>query len=568
MSTTTSLSIEQGAAVESTCDNLLMIAGPGSGKTHTLVARTQRLIEQGASPSTMAVITFTNEAANELVKRAGVQFAYCGTLHGYLLRLLQQFGDRIGLRETISVVDKAMHEELVKEIQAECKAKSLPQRDIKAALNKGPQMLSSLQEKGGLDKADTVALCYYQRIVQASMLDYDSILHFGLQLIRDHLTPWDAKLLYLFVDEYQDSSTLDDAIYAALPVPEKFFIGDPDQSIYGFRGADVRCILDVSERPEFKTLALEDNYRSDRSITEAAQRLIEHNTNRTHKQTVSVNEAEGSVLAVSFPYELDEAEYLARRIMPIENKNEVAILVRYNAHVEFFRERLKAYGVPMPRVIGASEPKDWSKARLLLSLLCDPENDRLAYSWLVATEGREVADRIKLQALTQYDPINDVVLHLPSIEKVSPEMAAECLARKSISRESIMRVESAVAALPDGARLPELVAALQYDAAPKVEGEGVTVCTIHSAKGREWDHVFLPAFEQETIPSESSLKAGNVEEDRRLAFVAMTRARHTLTISYSEVRSKQWGRGEDAKQPSQFIAEAGLETGDPFEGES
>jgi|GEM_PF-2866474 len=566
MSTTSTLSVEQGAAVESTCDNLLMIAGPGSGKTHTLVARTQRLIEQGASPSTMAVITFTNEAANELVKRAGVQFAYCGTLHGYLLRLLQQFGDRIGLRETISVVDKAMHEELVKEIQAECKAKSLPQRDIKVALNKGPQMLSRLQEKGGLDKADTVALCYYQRIVQASMLDYDSILHFGRQLI-ENLTPWDIKLLYLFVDEYQDSSTLDDVIYATLPVPEKFFIGDPDQSIYGFRGADVRCILDVSEREEFNTLALEDNYRSDQAITEAAQRLIEHNTNRTHKQTRSMSENPGKVEVVSFPYELDETEYLAKRIMALPDKNEVAILVRYNAHVEFFRERLKAYGVPMPRIVGTADPKDWNKARLLLSLLCDPENDRLAYSWLVATEGREAADRIKLQALTEYNPINDVVLHLPAIEKVSPEMAAECLARKSISRESIMRVEAAVAALPEGARLPELVAALQYDAAPKVEGEGVTVCTIHGAKGREWDHVFLPAFEQETLPSEASLKAGNVEEDRRLAFVAMTRARHTLTISFSEVRSKQWGRGEEAKQPSQFIAEAGLETGDPFEGD-
>lgn len=546
---TSSLNSQQQSAVESDERLICMMAGPGSGKTHTLIERTRRLIEDGNDPAMMAVITFTNEAARELERRSEHAFGYCGTLHGFMLRLLQQHGSLIGLGEKLTILDEAARDALLKEVCKESGYRGT-KGELQAALDLGPHWLENSKGAGNaLSKAQTAALLYYQRLCAGSMADYDSILHFGLRLARA-LDPWDLKFLYLFVDEYQDSSPLDAQIYDALPVSDRFYIGDPDQSIYAFRGASVENILQLAERPDAQVLALEDNYRSGARICAVAQCLIEHNAARPAKRTRSARDIDSSITLERFIEEREELVWIARQINALPDAGECAVLVRTNKLVEYFRDGLAGFGVPMPRVKRAATPADWSKAQLLLSLLCNPDNDRLAYAWLLETKGQAAADNAKLEALSNFDSINATALHLktPELHVVPLHLGLEL-----ISPESFERVKAAVETLPGGATLPELVASLQHEPAVEYEGGGVHVSTIHGAKGREWDHVFLPAFEQGVLPSQS--KSASIEEERRLAFVAMTRARHSLNITHSQTRREFYKFGERLMEPSQFIAE-------------
>jgi len=546
-----SLSPEQQKAVDSESPSILMMAGPGSGKTHTLIARTRALLERDAHPSQMVVITFTNEAADELKRRSDLDFKYCGTLHGFMLRILQEFGHKIGLTINISVMTEDMRDEMLTALKKQNGFTRGTKKEINEALSMGPWTLSDMLKNGeSLSKSQTVALSYYQQCRAESVIDYDSILFFGLEVARK-LDFYDLKVLYLFVDEYQDSSGIDALIYDALPVTDRFYIGDPDQSIYAFRGADLGNIIELAEeRPDTEVLALEDNYRCDQEITRAAQHLIEHNQYRPQKATRSVTGAEGKVLFHEpFSYDLEELIWVAQEINKLPDPAEVAVLVRTNKLVEFFRDGLRGHSVQIPVVRHAQLPDDYKRTLLYLSLLCNPENDRLAYAWLCKTN-KAKADTIKMEALAQFTSINKAWLHLPT----EPDLAdvIGLLRRESTSFEMIARIEDTTAKLPDHYSLAELVSALQYEQ-PKERGAGVTVTTMHSAKGREWDHVFLPALEQGVIPSKS--KNATLEEERRLMFVAMTRARHTLTLSSSIIREDPWTHRETTMQPSQFLEE-------------
>ena len=550
------LSPEQKCAVDSQSPAILMMAGPGSGKTHTLVARTRALVEKGVDPSDMAVITFTNEAANELKARADLPFHYCGTLHGYMLRILQEFGSRIGLSGPLAVITEEIRDEMLDELKTENGFKRGTKKEIKAALDQGPQSLNRMLKHGqSLSKAQTVALSYYQRITRESMVDYDSILHLGLATVKT-LDAYDLKILYLFVDEIQDSGEIDMNIYDALPVTDRFYIGDPDQSIYAFRGGDVGFIMDLATyRDDVEVLSLEDNYRCDRAIATVAQTLIEHNVNRPQKATRSVTGLEGKFeVRNQFSYEQEELIWLATKINGLPDPSEVAVLVRTNKLVEYFRDGLRGHGVDIPRQRFAQLPIDYKRTLLYLSLLCNPNNDRLIYSWLLETSGKKKADAAKKEAVDNYHKLDNTLLNLPT--EPDPQDVIGLLRRQGTSNEMLSRIEETAFKLPDHYSLAELVSALQMEP-PKERGAGVTVSTIHSAKGREWDYVFLPAFEQDVIPSKS--KNATLEEERRLAFVAMTRARHTLTISSSLIREDFYTHREVQMQPSQFIDEISKE---------
>jgi len=546
-----SLSPEQQRAVESNSPVICMMAGPGSGKTHTLVERIKRLIADGAEPGHMVVITFTNEAANELKSRTDAVFAYCGTLHGYMLKLLQQYGTSIGLGESISVINEDLRDDLLGEVIYETGYKTT-KKELKEALAAGPNALNDIKTNGGaLSKAQTTALAFYQRCIRESVVDYDSILHFGLTLAKQ-IEAWDLKVLFLFVDEFQDSAPIDAAIYEALPIANKFFIGDPDQSIYAFRGADVENIISLSQQPDTKVLLLEDNYRSDVQITQAAQMLIEYNPNRPEKVTRSITTAAGSVTVNEYPIEDEELLALAQNINNLPDPNEVAVLVRTNRLVDYFKRGLQSYRVPVPNEYRAPLPADWKRTLLYLSLLCNPGNDKLAYRWLCLTN-KTKADIIKMEALSQFMTINESWLKLPA--QIGVESVMRSLIEANVSMESCERVQLAIDALEGDDGIPQLLSVLQFE--PPIEKKpGVTVSTIHAAKGREWDHVFLPAFEQGIIPSLS--KKASIEEERRVAFVGMTRARHTLTITHAKVRAEQYRSGEYMAAPSQFIKEMGV----------
>ena len=829
------LSREQERAVNSEHPAIVMVAGPGSGKTRTLIERTKSLISDelqadGITAGHMVAITFTNEAANELKKRSELNFNYCGTLHGYMLKLLQQYGERIGIRESLSVISEDLRDELLAEISVRTGYKGT-KKDLQTALDLGLFRLDEIRQNGTMSKAETTALAYYQALRAGSMVDYDSILQFGLAVIKK-IDCWDLKIHYLFVDEYQDSSPIDAEIYEALPIRNKFFIGDPDQcqpagtivelsgykqkniedivvgdevvsfdrhgglfvgrkrcgnpvtatakrdyngnmfkisaggkttyctanhkwltrfnncstdlcvtymmrkgddfrigwcqlfnsqgtnhfstrarlenadaawilsvhkgrteasveesiiaakyglptipfretsgaihytqesleavfsslrpqmkqraikclqdfgreidypffigdatfrrcggriccfvtqacnllpgimslpvysektqaaweplslswekrettvysiqvdkhemyvadgigthnSIYAFRGADVENIISLTKREDVEVLFLEDNYRSDLDITFGAQNLIEHNPNRPQKVTRSISGNNGSVTVQEFNHEEEEILFVAQQIKALPNPDEVAVLLRSNKLVDRFKDRLAGYGVQIPRERYDHLPIDWKRAQLYLTLMCDPENDRLAYAWLKETRGKNAADSARIEAMGINEPICDYV-RFPCLNPVETKEVLQHLAKAGFSEETKDRVRAGVELLSEGDGLPQLVSMLMYDP-PRQRQSGVTVFTYHRAKGCEWDHVFLPAFEQGIIPSLS--KKATIEEERRLAFVGMTRARHTLTITHAKVRAQQYKQGEYVTTPSQFIGEAGF----------
>ncbi len=526
----------------------LAIAGPGSGKTATLVSRIRRLVDSGQDPRGFVVITFTNAAANELRGRlslgsAGDLLGYCGTLHGYLLSLITRRGGLIGFSGRPTVLSEEQAQSLLDQVCREQNYKGTKEA-LEAEIALGPTV-SPKPLLIGKSKARVVALDYSRRLQQGNLLTFDTILHNGLRLVRK--IGHDLGT-HLFVDEFQDSSLMDAAIYKALPFPFKFYVGDPDQAIYGFRGGDVGNILGLAETTECKTVLLEQNFRSDFLICQAAQKLIEHNKARSQKKTVSVSARMGIVGCKGHRSPLDEASWIAARLSDLDPEQS-AVLVRTNHLVRTLSAALESRGVMVAKRESKKRPQDWKICRALVALLNDPENDLLARWYLELSRGEETARAASIKAAASGISINSFYLRIPKIEL---EDLPEVLAKAGIGRESTGDLSKAIADLPPGSTIGDLVLFLaQEEQAGQQVGQGVTVTTMHSAKGREWDNVFMPAFEQETIPG-----TANIEEERRLAYVGMTRARHRLFLSWCEHREPAFTRGFMPVTPSQFIKEA------------
>lgn len=553
---TTAQNPSQTAAIHSESPAICLMAGPGSGKTKTLLERAQVLTEKEVSANLMVMITFTNAAAKMLTDRTDLEFQFCGTLHGYMLRLISEFGGRIGIHQPLTVINEEAQKVLLSEVIEECGYKG-KLGDLQAALDVGPYELKQSAKTSFQSKAQTTALAYYQKLIGEALTDYDSILHLGLAVIKQ-LDTWDLKVSALFVDEMQDTAPIDMLIYDALPIANKFYVGDVDQSIYGWRGATTENMLQLAARDDVEVMTLEDNYRCDSEITAAAQRLIEHNIHRPNKVTVSATGKKGEVIiAPPLEDQIDEVIYMARQINELPDASQVAVLVRTNRAKKFYQDALRGHGVDIPRDRYSKLPSDFNKISLYLSLLANPNNNRIAHQWLEETQGKKAAAAIRLKSKKDQESINNTALHLPT--EPDPQGVIGSLSKMEVSAEMMTRIEKVASDLPEQFSLSELVTSLQSSV--KLEqlwdrGKGVTVCTIHAAKGCEWDCGFIPQMEQGNLPRMS--KGADIEEDRRLLFVALTRFRRCVTITYSKMRDDLFTYQEKVMEPSQFIAEMGF----------
>lgn len=536
------LTYAQRRAVETTSFRTVAIAGPGSGKTRTLVERIIYLIQHGTSPNDIAAITFTNDAARELERRLEMKLGYCGTLHGFMLRLLQRHGSLVGYQGRVGVLDEEQATDLLNRCSSE-----LSYKGTKKALNDAIARQDSLQGRM-VTEAELVACHFFKILRKANLVTFDMALQVGLKLAGRVQTE-----SFIFVDEFQDSCDLDAKIYEALPKRQIFYVGDPDQAIYSFRGGDVSNLMQLTTGTS-AVILLEENFRSDREICEVADRLIRHNENRVHKRTIPVSSDPGLVDVFSFPAPDGELAWLSQTIRE-KGPSRCAVLLRTNVLVDQYSEYLSGIGLPVATKKRQRTPEDWKQAKNFVALLNDPENDLLAYWFLEAHHGPKKANQAKLEAMASGKSINQHGLNLPH---ASVQDVPNLMARVGTSRDSITRVEDAIKRLPEGATMVDLaMAMIESDQHTDEIGDGVTITTYHSAKGREWDVVFLPAFEQQIIPG--SKKNQDIEEERRLAYVGITRAKHELFISFCDKRKPTFGgfKPEDV-QPSQFLSEAGL----------
>lgn len=580
----------QQRAIDSNAPAILCLAGPGSGKSTTLAARIKRLIDDGVNPSEIVAITFTNAGARALNEKLignvdhgpdcktteFLKLGFSGTLHAFALRMLKRYGSWIGYGERIALIDAEAGADLL-----QSKATSL---GCKVKLDKLLELKAKGRPTGRLDVAQTVVAGYFDELRENGLVDFDTLLTEFARLIQNgnklenSLSPsviecfsaptvlggFGSLFKYLFVDECQDSSEIDWQIYDALPIANKFFVGDSDQAIYSFRGGRVDCLMRYAKHPGVEVISLEDNFRSHDEICNAANRLISHNVDRIAKNTISARGPGGEVGKVQ--ESLNEGSEIYATISRINamhwEPREVAILARTNAICAAYRDALKASGIPVAEAPKSTLPRDWALARSLVELLVDPDNDTLAFFYLVARKihdgfepkiAREEAHDMQLTARRLGMTINAKYW---SYSNPVIDHASVFLRTEGISRETRMRVAELGRALPSEATLVDLALAMNVvEPDPVTDNSGVTVTTFHGCKGLEWDVVFIVGAEDEIIPgNRKSDTPADVQESRRLFFVAATRARKALYIAHAQQRKTSWG-SIAAHAPSRFIKE-------------
>lgn len=571
----------QQRAIDSNAPAILCLAGPGSGKSTTLAARIKRLIDDGVKPSEIVAITFTNAGARALqaklvtavdhhgspvdadcetaISDAEYKLGFSGTLHAFALRMLKRYGSSIGYGERIALIDAEAGADLL-----QSKATSL---GCKTKLDKLLELKAKGRPRGRLDVAQTVVAGYFDELRENGLVDFDTLLTEFARLLVNEGVRMQSLFKYLFVDECQDSSEIDWAIYGALSIANKFFVGDSDQAIYSFRGGRVDCLMRYAKREGVEVIALEDNFRSHDEICNAANRLISHNVDRIAKNTISARGPGGGVRA--FNAFLNEGAEIANVVDILKaGKNlpgkmqECAILARTNAICAAYRDALKASGIPVAEAPKSTLPRDWALARSLVELLVDPDNDTLAFFYLVKrlegdgfdqSAARKQTHSLWLTARSSGTSINKIVWKYDYTGFAGVPAA---LSNHRISRETIMKIGELIAALPLDATLVDLALAMNVaEPEPVTDNSGVTVATFHGCKGLEWDVVFIVGAEDEIIPgTRKSDTPADLEESRRLFFVAATRARKALYVAHAQQRKTAWGTIA-SHHPSRFINE-------------
>ncbi|MDX2187755.1 MAG: ATP-dependent helicase [Opitutaceae bacterium] len=514
-----STSPEQQAAARSQHKRTVILAGPGSGKTTTIIERADFLVrDQLISPADMAFVTFTNNAGrmlrDRLAKKGIEGLGYVGTLHGMMLQLLRQ------IYPTLTVVDG----EIVKE-RLEAQAKLLAYNGSREGLAMALRGDSSCGRA-----AERVAAAYRREMLNDRLIDCDSILIVGRDCLKAHHihSPWQV----VFVDEFQDSAMVDKEIYEALDPEWLTVVGDLDQAIYGFRGARPENMSDVWNDPSFERYLLSKNYRCSHLVCSAANAVIRRNINRIPKQTEPAREFSGQITAIRFDREADERVAVAREVLRLINSGSpaesIAVLAPTNALVDALATEVLTVA-PVAKVEERWKPRDWSLAVMLSQLVASPENHGLALLFVRERARFEKADtaaaEAQLRELQAKGGTAAEYLDLPSFRLLLSLNAN--LSRFGISSASCRLMAERIRLWKPASAL-QLVQALQADPEQRSQA-GVNVMTIHGAKGCEWPHVIIAGVDD--LEGE--------EERHRLLFVALTRAERSVYATRCSRRERK-----------------------------
>ena len=607
---------------------LLVVAGAGSGKTRVLTHRVAHLIgAHGVKPNEILAITFTNKAATEMRERLERMLGHTAraiwilTFHAACGRILRREAERLGYRSTFTIYDQADQVRLVKACLEELgkDPKRFTPRGIHSQISNAKNQLISPDEYTARVSSfwdQTVAEVYelYQRrLFRSNAVDFDDILMLTVQVLErfpEARERWQRAFRHVLVDEYQDTNH---AQYRFLQlIAEKhrnvFAVGDPDQSIYAFRGADIRNILDFER--DFGgagVIALEQNYRSTNSILEAANAVIDNNRDRKPKRLWSELGDGDPVEVVEVEDEHAEARFvaaeIARHVESATTASEVAIFYRTNAQSRVLEDVLVRQGVSY-QVIGGPRFYERAEIRDAVAYLAVLNNSDDAVSLMrIANRPRRGIGDTSIQRMVVHadalgislweataDPetagvasasaraIRGFRTMMESLMASAQELAVDELVQAVLERSGTIEAYEAERTIEARGRienLEELVGSaqeyrrraeepslsgfleevqLQSDQDTLATDEAqVTLMTIHNAKGLEYRVVFLIGMEEGIFPHARSIEDNDVEEERRLAYVGMTRAMERLTLAHTTARSL-YGRRE-YNLPSRFLDE-------------
>jgi DNA helicase-2/ATP-dependent DNA helicase PcrA len=608
---------------------LLVLAGAGTGKTRVLVSRlAHSLYRRLAWPSQILAVTFTNKAAREMRERveqlvgAQVEGLWLGTFHGIANRILRRHAELVGLKSNFTILDDEDQLRLIKQIvEAEgLDDKQMPPRNLKAQFDRwkdrglGPNKIPESESGFAEGHGAKLYRLYCERLIQLNACDFGDLLLHNLTLFRERaevLQKYQHQFRYILVDEYQDTNVAQYLWLRLLAQKHKNIccVGDDDQSIYGWRGAEVGNILRFeTDFPGAKIVRLERNYRSTPHILGAASGLIAHNESRLGK-TLWTDLNEGDKVIVQGVWDGDEeARLIGEEIEALEREkvslNEIAILVRAGHQTRAFEERFMTIGLKY-RVVGGLrfyERREIRDAIAYFRVLMQPDDD-LAFERIVNVPKRGLGDstmqvlhktaRASGKSLTaalrdlletdelkpkqrntlkrlmaDFDRWRGQAAELPHTEVaeiILEESGYIQMWQEDKSPEAPGRLENLrelIGALGEFENFAGFLdhVALVMDAENSDNDEMVSLMTLHSAKGLEFDYVFLPGWEEELFPSRRSLENNGVaglEEERRLAYVGLTRARKRAHITFAANRRiyNQWA----SAIPSRFIDELPIE---------
>ena len=625
------LNEKQLEAVQTLDGPLLVMAGAGSGKTKALTHRIVHLInQQKALPENILAVTFTNKAAKEMMERIERLMVdsdvktrpLLGTFHSICVKILRQHLHELDMENSFVIYDSTDQQILVKRILKNLKIddKKFNPKAILYAISQAKNQLIGPEEylKSAFEyfnqKVAEVYVEYQKELKRSNALDFDDIIMKTVELFKDKpqiLEYYQNRFKYISVDEYQDTNQAQYILIRQLAAKYENLcvIGDSDQSIYSWRGANMRNILDFEKDfPKAKVVLLEQNYRSTKNILAAADKIIQKNSFRKDK-TLWTNNPDGDLLDVYEAYnEKDEASYVISHINKIltryehPNFNNFAVLYRTNAQSRIMEEILLRNGLPYKIVGGVKfyDRKEIKDIIAYLKLILNP-NDSVSLTRIINTPARKIgastllkvqefatqhnlsffsaltrADQISVSPAKQRDLLGFVKL-IHGLQKLYSSSKASSMIKfvvedsgykKMLVEEGTSEAQSrleniaeliSVASKYDSLEpgisttvfLEEMALISDIDQLPDSQNS-ITLMTLHAAKGLEFPHVFMVGLEDGIFPhSRSLIDPEQLEEERRLMYVGVTRAEKSLCLTYA--RSRLFFGEVQANSPSQFL---------------
>jgi DNA helicase-2/ATP-dependent DNA helicase PcrA len=611
---------------------LLVLAGAGSGKTRVITTRAAYLIAQGVPPESVVAVTFTNKAAKEMrervmymLKNTGSRPPIISTFHSLCLNILRREIDKLGYRKDFTIYDTSDQHSLLRNILTEIKIedKTFKPENImeRISMSKNDYGPAHSKKAAGHDDLEVISDAVYPRYREAmktlNALDFDDLLLLTVELFRNHpevLRKYQKRFRYIMVDEYQDTNRVQYNLVKMLAGEKKNLcvVGDDDQSIYGWRGADLGNILDFEKDfPGTVTVRLEQNYRSHGYILRAANHVIKNNTKRMEKMLWTARDDGAKINLFKANDSDDEAQWVADRIelITFENRakyDDMAIVYRANLFSRPFEETLRKKRIPYT-VVGGTSYFDHREIKDLASYLkiCANHSDDLSLLRVVniprrglgpaalgrlvsfskdqsislldacrrADEIADLGDKIRQSAIDLASLVDRYTAAFKDAKKMSetfrslieeinyrdylhelhknPQAALKRIEAYEDFILSLAHYESNEQSPSLSGFLEELALTDMLESKDEKKSYGVTLISLHSAKGLEFPVVFIAGVEEDILPHKKS--AGDIEEERRLFYVGITRAMKELYITYTGHRQKY---GKDVpSNPSRFLGE-------------
>jgi len=610
---------------------LLLLAGAGSGKTRVLTYKIAYLIENGVKPWNIVAITFTNKAAKEMRERVNAlvqndsESIWISTFHSMCVRILRTNIEKIGYEKSFSIYDADDQEKLIKECLAtlNLNVKLFPPKGVISIISGLKDELITYKEYEQISKNDfraakisKIYTLYQQKLMSSNSLDFDDLIFKTVELLNsvpEVLAYYQQKFKYILVDEYQDTNTSQYQLIRLLAnkYQNLCVVGDDDQSIYGWRGANIRNILDFEKDfPNAETIKLEQNYRSTQNILNAANAVIANNKSRKVKSLWTQNIVGDKIHIQKTPTHCDEANFVAQKIKDLKSKgkqyNDFAILYRINVQSRALEEALVRASIPY-HLLGGTRFYDRKEIKDIISYLkvLNNPSDDLALKRIINVPKRGIGNTT-INKLINYCEKNqknlfEVLINIDKVaefERNSKKILDFAQFMNTLYNEvnentvsnliqiildkteyiKLLKLENTPEALGRIDNLKELISkASDYenntedaDLAGFLEevslvadtdnyeedAQSVVLMTLHSAKGLEFPYVFITGMEEGVFPSYRSIiseKESDLEEERRLCYVGITRAKEDLYLVYAN--SRTINGNTQYNSPSRFLKE-------------